>query len=65
MLQAENDYDPELVARLAEPVLSGQADLVLDSRDLSDPELARTCRPGSGWATGRCRHSRTTRSGRG
>jgi len=41
MLQAENDYDPELVARLAEPVLSGQADLVLGSRDLSDPELAR------------------------
>jgi 2-polyprenyl-3-methyl-5-hydroxy-6-metoxy-1,4-benzoquinol methylase len=40
MLQAENDYDPELVARLAEPVLSGQADLVLGSRDLSDPELA-------------------------
>ena len=41
MLQAENDYDPELVTRLAEPVLSGQADLVLGSRDLSDPELAR------------------------
>jgi 2-polyprenyl-3-methyl-5-hydroxy-6-metoxy-1,4-benzoquinol methylase len=41
MLQAENDYDPELVARLAEPVLSGQADLVLGSRDLADPELAR------------------------
>ena len=40
MLQAENDYDPELVARLAEPVLSGQADLVLGSRNLSDPELA-------------------------
>jgi 2-polyprenyl-3-methyl-5-hydroxy-6-metoxy-1,4-benzoquinol methylase len=39
MLQAENDYDSELVARLAEPVLSGQADLVLGSRDLSDPEL--------------------------
>ncbi len=41
MLQAENDYDPELVARLAEPVLGGQADLVLGSRNLSDPELAR------------------------
>jgi hypothetical protein len=41
MLQAENDYDPELVARLAEPVLGGQADLVLGSRDLADPELAR------------------------
>jgi 2-polyprenyl-3-methyl-5-hydroxy-6-metoxy-1,4-benzoquinol methylase len=41
MLQAENDYDPELVARLAEPVLSGQADLVLGSRDLSDPALVR------------------------
>jgi 2-polyprenyl-3-methyl-5-hydroxy-6-metoxy-1,4-benzoquinol methylase len=41
MLQAENDYDPELVARLAEPVLSGQADLVLGSRNLSDPELVR------------------------
>jgi 2-polyprenyl-3-methyl-5-hydroxy-6-metoxy-1,4-benzoquinol methylase len=41
MLQAENDYDPELVARLAEPVLGGQADLVLGNRDLSDPELAR------------------------
>jgi 2-polyprenyl-3-methyl-5-hydroxy-6-metoxy-1,4-benzoquinol methylase len=39
MLQAENDYDPELVARLAEPVLSGQADLVLGCRNLSDPEL--------------------------
>jgi 2-polyprenyl-3-methyl-5-hydroxy-6-metoxy-1,4-benzoquinol methylase len=41
MLQAENDYDPELVARLAEPVLSGQADLVLGSRNLSDPELVK------------------------
>jgi 2-polyprenyl-3-methyl-5-hydroxy-6-metoxy-1,4-benzoquinol methylase len=41
MLQAENDYDSELVRRLAEPVLTGQADLVLGSRDLSDPELAR------------------------
>jgi 2-polyprenyl-3-methyl-5-hydroxy-6-metoxy-1,4-benzoquinol methylase len=40
ILQAENDYDAELVARLAEPVLSGQADLVLGSRNLSDPELA-------------------------
>jgi 2-polyprenyl-3-methyl-5-hydroxy-6-metoxy-1,4-benzoquinol methylase len=39
MVQAENDYDPELVARLAEPVLSGQADLVLGCRNLSDPEL--------------------------
>jgi 2-polyprenyl-3-methyl-5-hydroxy-6-metoxy-1,4-benzoquinol methylase len=41
MLQAENDYDPGLVRRLAEPVLDGQADLVLGSRDLSDRELAR------------------------
>jgi 2-polyprenyl-3-methyl-5-hydroxy-6-metoxy-1,4-benzoquinol methylase len=45
MLQAENDYDPELVARLAEPVLGGQADLVLGSRDLADPELARHMPP--------------------
>ena len=65
MLQAENDYDPELVARLAEPVLSGQADLVLGSRTCRTPSWPGTCRPGSGWATGRCRHSRTARSGRG
>jgi 2-polyprenyl-3-methyl-5-hydroxy-6-metoxy-1,4-benzoquinol methylase len=39
VVKADNDYDAGLVAELAEPVLRGEADLVLGSRDLADPVL--------------------------
>jgi hypothetical protein len=37
--KADNEYDTELVARLAEPVMCGQADLVLGCRRLNDPAI--------------------------
>jgi SAM-dependent methyltransferase len=39
VVKADNEYDTELVARLAEPVMCGQADLVLGCRRLNDPVL--------------------------
>jgi SAM-dependent methyltransferase len=39
LVKADNEYDTELIARLAEPVLRGQADLVIGSRRLDDPAI--------------------------
>jgi SAM-dependent methyltransferase len=39
LVKADNEYDTELIARLAEPVLRGQAELVIGSRRLDDPAI--------------------------
>ena len=40
MVHADNQYDPGLVADMAEPILSGDADVVIGSRLLVDRALA-------------------------
>jgi hypothetical protein len=40
MVHADNQYDPGLVAEMAEPILSGDADVVIGSRLLVDRALA-------------------------
>jgi SAM-dependent methyltransferase len=39
VVKADNEYDTELVAMLAEPVMRGHGDLVLGCRRLSDPAI--------------------------
>lgn len=40
MVHADNQYDPALVPAMAEPILSGQADVVIGSRLLDDRAIA-------------------------
>ena len=52
MLHPDGQYEPELIPSMIEPIVSGEADLVLGSRLLvPEPPSPRACRAGSTWPT--------------